>query len=117
MSSRTDRPMLRRPLTRLTTLIAVIALAGPASAQGANPLDWLFGRKAAPQAPAPAETAAPASPAMPATAVLPPKRPTSLPVAAEAAPAHPAAASQPQAAPRPPVAATASISPAALNEP
>src|SRR4051812_30766683 len=118
MSSRTDRPMLRRPLTRLTTLIAVIALAGPASAQqGANPLDWLFGRKAAPQAPAPAETAAPASPAMPATAVLPPKRPTSLPVAAEAAPAQPAAASQPQAAPRPPVAATASISPAALNEP
>jgi outer membrane lipoprotein-sorting protein len=109
--------MLRRPLTRLTTLIAVIALAGPASAQGANPLDWLFGRKAAPQAPAPAETAAPASPAMPATAVLPPKRPTSLPVAAEAAPAQPAAASQPQAAPRPPVAATASISPAALNEP
>ena len=108
--------MLRRPLTRLTTLIAVIALAGPASAQGANPLDWLFGRKAAPQAPAPAETAAPASPAMPATAVLPPKRPTSLP-AAEAAPAQPTAASQPQVAPRPPVAATASISPAALNEP
>jgi len=110
--------MLRRPLTRLTTLIAVIALAGPASAQGANPLDWLFGRKAAPQAPAPAETAAPAVPAMPATAVLPPKRPTSLPVAAEAAPAQPAAASQPQAPARPsPVAATASISPAALNEP
>ena len=54
---------------------------------------------------------------MPATAVLPPKRPTSLPVAAEAAPAQPAAASQPQAPPRPPVAATASISPAALNEP
>ena len=107
--------MLRRPLTRLTTLIAVIALAGPASAQGANPLDWLFGRKAAPQAPAPAETAAPA---MPATAVLPPKRPTSLPVAAEAAPAQPAAASQPQAPARPsPVAATASIPPAALNEP
>src|SRR5215212_4456238 len=118
MSSRTDRPMLRRPLTRLTTLIAVIALAGPASAQGANPLDWLFGRKAAPQAPAPAETAAPTAPVMPATAVLPPKRPTSLPVAAEAAPAQPAAASQPQAPARPsPVAATASISPAALNEP
>src|SRR5215213_6741955 len=115
MSSRTHRPMLRRPLTRLTTLIAVIALAGPASAQGANPLDWLFGRKAEPTAPA--ETAAPTAPAMPATAVLPPKRPTSLPVAAEAAPAQPAAASQPQAAPRPPVAATASISPAALNEP
>ena len=94
-----------------------VPLAGPAGAQTANPLDWLFGRKAAPQAPAPAETAAPASPAMPATAVLPPKRPTSLPVAAEAAPAQPAAASQPQAAPRPPVAATASISPAALNEP
>jgi outer membrane lipoprotein-sorting protein len=107
--------MLRRPLTRLTTLIAVIALAGPASAQGANPLDWLFGRKAEPTAPA--ETAAPTAPAMPATAVLPPKRPTSLPVAAEAAPAQPAAASQPQAPPRPPVAATASISPAALNEP
>jgi outer membrane lipoprotein-sorting protein len=107
--------MLRRPLTRLTTLIAVIALAGPASAQGANPLDWLFGRKAAP--PAPAESTAPTAPAMPATAVLPPKRPTSLPVAAEAAPAQPAAASQPQAPPRPPVAATASISPAALNEP
>ncbi len=108
--------MLRRPLTRLTTLIAVIALAGPASAQqGANPLDWLFGRKAEP--PAAPESLAPTVPAMPATAVLPPKRPTSLPVAAEAAPAQPAAASQPQAAPRPPVAATASISPAALNEP
>src|SRR3954451_14590757 len=116
MSSRTNQPMLRRPLTRLTTLIAVIALAGPASAQGANPLEWLFGRKAAP--PAPAESTAPAVPAMPATAVLPPKRPTSLPVAAEAAPAQPAAASQPQAPARPsPVAATASISPAALNEP
>ena len=108
--------MLPRPLTRLTTLIAVIALAGPASAQGANPLEWLFGRKAAP--PAPAESTAPAVPAMPATAVLPPKRPTSLPVAAEAAPAQPAAASQPQAPARPsPVAATASISPEALNEP
>jgi outer membrane lipoprotein-sorting protein len=114
--------MLRRPLTRLTTLIAVIALAGPASAQGANPLDWLFGRKAAP--PAPAETAAPASPAMPATAVLPPKRPASLPTAGDAASAQPNAAaaqtapSQPQAPARPsPVAATASISPAALNEP
>ena len=113
--------MLRRPLTRLTTLIAVIALAGPASAQGANPLDWLFGRKAAPQAPAPAETAAPA---MPATAVLPPKRPASLPTAGDAVPAQPTAAaaqtapSQPQAPARPsPVAATASISPAALNEP
>src|SRR5829696_1432704 len=123
MSSRTDRPMLRRPLTRLTTLIAMIALAGPASAQqGANPLDWLFGRKAAP--PAPAETAAPASPAMPATAVLPPKRPASLPTAGDTAPAQPTAAaaqaapSQPQAPARPsPVAATASISPAALNEP
>jgi outer membrane lipoprotein-sorting protein len=115
--------MLRRPPTRLTTLIAVIALAGPASAQqGANPLDWLFGRKAAP--PAPAETAAPTAPAMPATAVLPPKRPASLPTAGEAAPAQPTAAaaqttpSQPQAPARPsPVAATASISPAALNEP
>src|SRR3954463_7025605 len=103
MSFRTDRPMPRRPLTRLTILIAVIALAGPASAQGANPLDWLFGRKAAPQAPAPAETAAPASPAMRATAVLPRRRPASLPMAAEAAPAQPAAAPQPQAAPRPPV--------------
>jgi len=115
--------MLRRPLTRLTTLIAMIALAGPASAQqGANPLDWLFGRKAAP--PAPAETAAPASPAMPATAVLPPKRPASLPTAGDTAPAQPTAAaaqaapSQPQAPARPsPVAATASISPAAPNEP
>jgi outer membrane lipoprotein-sorting protein len=113
--------MLPRPLTRLTTLIAVIALAGPASAQGANPLDWLFGRKAAPQAPAPAETAAPA---MPATAVLPPKRPASLPTAGDAVPAQPTAAaaqtapSQPQAPARPsPVAATASISPEALNEP
>jgi len=114
--------MLQRPLTRLTTLIAVIALAGPASAQGANPLDWLFGRKAAP--PAPAESTAPTAPAMPATAVLPPKRPTSLPTAGDAAPAQPTAAaaqaapSQPQAPARPsPVAATASISPAALNEP
>jgi outer membrane lipoprotein-sorting protein len=114
--------MLQRPLTRLTTLIAVIALAGPASAQGANPLDWLFGRKAEPTAPA--ETAAPTAPAMPATAVLPPKRPTSLPTAGDAAPAQPTAASaqtapsQPQAPARPsPVAATASISPAALNEP
>ncbi|MFL5079440.1 MAG: outer membrane lipoprotein carrier protein LolA, partial [Microvirga sp.] len=101
-----------------------VPLGGPAGAQTANPLDWLFGRKAAPQAPAPAETAAPASPAMPATAVLPPKRPTSLPTAGDAAPAQPTAASaqtapsQPQAPARPsPVAATASISPAALNEP
>src|SRR5215203_3631155 len=118
MSSRTDRPMLRRPPTRLTTLIAVIALAGPSSAQGANPLDWLFGRKAAP--PAPAESTAPAAPGMPATAVLPPKRPTSLPTAGDAATAAAAQTtpSQPQAPARPsPVATTASISPAALNEP
>jgi outer membrane lipoprotein-sorting protein len=107
--------MLRRPFTRLTTALGLAAaLAGPAAAQSGNPLDWLFGRKAAPQAPA--ETAPPA-PAMPATAVLPPKRPTSLPTGGDAVPAQPAAAAAQPQAPSRPVAATASISPAAPNEP
>jgi outer membrane lipoprotein-sorting protein len=116
MAFRTDGSMLRRLVPRLATgLCLVLALAGPANAQ--NPLDWLFGRKAAPQ-PAPAASAP--APAMPATAVLPPKRPPAA-QGGETAPARagtPSTSSQAQPRqPAPPVAATASISSAAPNEP
>jgi outer membrane lipoprotein-sorting protein len=82
---RKTRPMTHRRLTTLAGLALSTLWLGPAAAQ--NPFEFLFGRgpSAAPQG-APARPAARAAAGMPATAVLPPKRPASLPEAAEAPP-------------------------------
>jgi outer membrane lipoprotein-sorting protein len=121
--------MLQRLILRSAAGLCALGLAaGPAAAQIANPLDWLFGKSSSQsQAPAPQPSAPePAAPArgttaprpaqgapgaMPATAVLPPRRPASL--ATEQAQTTPAAqaAAAVQAAPgaprqAPPQAAT-----------
>jgi outer membrane lipoprotein-sorting protein len=132
--------MPARPILRLAAGFCALGLASaPASAQIANPLDWLFGKssseKPAPQPaapePAPAARGAPAPrTAQPAQAkpVLPPKRPASLASEqAEAAAVQPAAAPAPasapsrQAAPQPGaspvVTAAAAVAPPASSEP
>ncbi|HZB39301.1 MAG TPA: outer-membrane lipoprotein carrier protein LolA [Beijerinckiaceae bacterium] len=114
------------PTLRLAAGLCAFGLAGPASAQVANPLDWLFGRnppaptaqEPAPQTPAPQSPAGqpaapgarssaqgpraaqPAAAGMPTTAVLPPKRPAGLasePASVAGEPAPTATASRPPA--------------------
>jgi outer membrane lipoprotein-sorting protein len=99
MLSRTDIPMFRRSAVVFAAGIAVAAaLAGPASAQAANPLDWLFGRKQEPAAPQPAPPPS-AAPGQPAKVVLPPRRPASLSGSRDAAAPRPQQAAEPAPAP------------------
>ncbi len=88
--------MHRRSLASVAAGLALAAgWAAPAAAL--NPLDFLFGQKPAPAAPAqvPARATPPAQPAAPAKAGLPPKRPVEDPATTQAvgtqAPGKPAA--------------------------